>query len=254
MLNINTPENIRLALDIVEEELIILIGSAWAEFEQKYRDLYRALTDEEMKWLASVEIIELFAPYITARQRLNNAIVEQDIIAGVLQGMAKIAESIGVFQNSSTRLITMQSPIKVKSIKLGNFEFDFGDMSEICANVILTGNQIEADFAVKKYVLVAAGVLLMARSLSKAFTTELSEREATVFYGFTQVADKENCSILNDIREKANEVRAEINLELLDEAKVMQALHNLGKIKSVLLIDDKTSTWCIIEKYQLKSQ
>ena len=252
MPNVDTPENILSALNAVEQKLIELVGSAWPKLEAKYRDLYRKLTDKEKKWLASVEIKELFAPYDVASKRLDTAIAEQDMLGGVQLGMAEIAVSMGMPQEACMRRIIVKSPTKAKSIKLGNIEFDFGEMGELCASVILTGSKVVDEFGGKRYILVAAGVLLIARLISRKMTTELSELEATVFYGFTQAAGEDKTAVEHAILEKANAARAESGLRLINEADVVSALKKLITLKSVARVESKAATWRIIEKYSVK--
>ncbi len=255
MSNINSPENIRSALDAVEEELIALVGEAWPTIALRYRESYRALAEEEGKWLASVEIKELFAPYQAARKRLDAAIVEQDVLGGVRRDMIEIAASMGgaPAREDHPRFVFMKGPSKAKSIKLGNIKFDLGETTELSAGVLLTTDQIFSDLSARRYVLVAAGVLLVARHLYKAISIDLSEREATVFYGFTQAAGEDKTATEAHILERANRARAEIPLTPLGAADVKIVLQKLSALKSVEKVVGRESVWRIIEKYRVKT-
>jgi hypothetical protein len=257
----HSPENILGALGAIENELIALVGGAWPELEPRYRDLRKALDDRERKWLASVEIIELFSPYDAARERLNRALLMQDPLACILLGLATIADQLQLDStavvdaaqlDSGTRRIIMNGPDKARSIKLGNIDFDFGEMGPLVAGIITTVHQIMGGVGAKPYVLAAAGVLLSASSLYKAMNIELSERDATVFYGFTQAAGEDKTAVEADIREKANAAREEIGLKPLDEADVKNALRKLAELKGVARAEEKAATWRIIEKYRVK--
>lgn len=258
MSNIDSPKNILSALIRAEAELINLVSGDWPHLADRYSQLKAALANEEDKWLASVEIKELFAPYPSARQRLEGAILEQDLQGSVALGMAAIASQIGASYEAAAppeprmRGIFVKSPTQARSIKLGNFSFDFGEMSELAAGIVMTGNDLIGDFGAKQYVLVAAGVLLVARSLLKAMTVELSEREATVFYGFAQAAGGDKSAAEADILERTNAARKEIGLKPLDADDLKNALHKLAQICSVQHIETSSDRWQIVETYKVK--
>jgi len=258
MADLYSPSNILAALNAAEPDLIALIGDDWPQLADRYRQLKAALADEEGQWLASVEIIELFAPYAAARERLNRAILEQDLRGSVALGLADIAAQIGATPAAAAppeprmRSISLKSPAQATSIKLGNFSFDFGEVSELAAGVIMTGSDVIGDLGVKHYVLVAAGVLLIARSLLKAMTVELSEREATVFYGLAQAAGPDKTATEAAILQRANAARKEVGLKPLDADDLRNALHRLAEIKSVGRVEGSPDRWQIVEQYHLK--
>ncbi len=253
-----SPSHILAALNAAESDLSALLGDDWPGLADRYHRLKAALADEQGQWLASVEVMELFAPYEAARERLNRAILEQDLRSSVALGLAEIAEQIGATPPTAAppetlmRGISIQSPTQARSIKLGNLSFDFGEMSELAAGVLMTGSDVIGDLGARDYVLVAAGVLLIARSLPKAMTVELSEREATVFYGFTQAAGADKTATEAAILERANAARQEIGLEPLDADDLRNALHKLGEIKSVQRVEGSPDRWQIVEQYRLK--
>lgn len=82
---------------------------------------------------------------------------------------------------------------------------------------------------------------------------DLSEREATVFYGFTQAAGEDKTATEAHILERANRARAEIPLTLLGAADVKIVLQKLSALKSVEKVAGRESVWRIIEKYRVKS-
>jgi hypothetical protein len=269
MSNTLNPEDILTVLTEIKEELPSLVGpDYWPEISESFYlklDQLQHSTDELEYLQTSNELVNLIAHYPEARQRLQMAIQRLDLHHNILADLVSIAEQLALdadsvnklrleaakLTESQVRLVIMKvGTEKAKSIKLKNLEFDFGEMTEIAVGIITTSNQI---FGETNYLLVAAGILLIARAIIKAMTVEISEQEASVFWGFVQACDENKEANLLNILEHTNEERKKVGLEPLTENQIRNALYKLSSIESVEAIDHKSDTWRIIEKYMEKN-
>lgn len=137
---------------------------------------------------------------------------------------------------------------RTRSIKLGNLvHADMGTMLEIVAGGVMTG----ADMAAQPHpIIVAAGLLIMIRSFTRALKVELSEREASVFWGLIQACDEGKVAAFDAIVERTNQVRAEAGLDPLSEGEIGLALRVLESIKSVQPAKGKKGAWRIRERWR----
>jgi hypothetical protein len=261
--NIYSPENILKALNIVENELIMLVGKDWPEIATKYSELKQALTDDRGKLLASVEVIELFSPFEAARERINVAILRQDELGDIMLAIADITRRMNLDPkismafaeaaqpSSNMRHVVISNIDEAKSFKLGNIQFDLGEM-HIFGTAIMA---IIAEKFVGKDVspfIIAVGILSIAQKLIEKMTVEFDEREATVFYGFSQIVEDDKAASESAIRKATNIEREKIGLAPLDKIQLRNTLHQLEKLKTVELVEDKGDTWCIIERFRVK--
>src|SRR5690606_41300215 len=105
------------------------------------------------------------------------------------------------------------------------------------------------------HLLAAAGVLLIIRGLLKATTEEISEQDASVFWGVIQ-AQRHNVArrvTTARVLEHTNQERAKVQLPSLTEQQDRPALYNLVELGSVEQVDKEHEIWCIIEKYKSKT-
>ncbi len=258
-----SPADVLAALNIAEADLIALVGADWPKLEAQYRDLRARLEGDAgpAQMLAAAEVVELFAPFDAARERLNDALAAQTDAGAVLLGLADVAEQLGLdsavsalFKDAAQsggphRLILQKSPTQAKSLKLGNLSFDFGDLAELVTGLIATTHT--EIIGQTSYILLAAGVLLILRALYKVTAVKLDEREATVFWGFAQAAQNGEAAE-TAILAQANTARAEVGLEALEPLELKNALHKLAEIKSVARAEGKAETWRVIEKHNVK--
>jgi hypothetical protein len=207
--------------------------------------------------------MQLLAPYAPARERLNDAIAAQTKVGEILFNLADLADQLGLdptvsrqFREaaqpgSSQRFIWQSSPTKAISLKLGNFSFEFGALSEFVTGVIATASKDVLGEA--NLILRAAGVLMLIRSLYAATAIKLDEREATVFGGFVTATKKAGDGVTEKvILAHTNKVRHSVRLQPLDRQELGNALYKLSEIKSVERVEGTTDMWRIIEKHHLK--
>ena len=258
-----TPEHVLAALTDTDCELSELVGEQWPKIEHQYRDLRYQLENSSgaAKMRAAAELVQLFAPYADARERLNDAVAAQLETGAIVLQLAELAKQIGLdpatseqirnaAQPSGTeRFIWQSSPTKATSLKLANLiiSFDFGMFSEFLVGLITTS--IKDVIGEANGILRAAGALLMIASLYKATAIKLDEREATVFYGFAQAGREAK---QDDILVHTNQVRQAVSLKPLDKQEMGNALHKLASIRSVVRVKDTPDLWRIIENHKTK--
>lgn len=271
MSNLMNSRNILAALNNIEDELPSLVGpDAWVKISDifnKKLDQLRGSNEELEQQQLSAHLIGLLAPYDDARERLKAAIFteakQEDLYSSIMVDLASLAEQMGLqgvrakldaeaLKSSSEqiRVVFIKEGFdKVKSIKLKNITFDFGQMSELAGGILAASSKILGD---THPILMAAGVLLIVRSLYKAVVVQIGGREASVFWGFIQACDKEKTASEAAIIKYTNKERERTGLEHLTSNQVKNALHKLASLRSVTVVGEKPATWRIIERYKIK--
>lgn len=269
------PDNLALTLEQLEPELSQLIGDEqWALLYPKYtlyRDQLQTDKSRVVRLQAAAELIELLSSYELVQTRLRvamdglnvyqTALVKLATIARQLNTESKIVaelEDAAAFHSHGiqTRLIALHGiGQKAQSIKWQNFDFDFGDapeMAETVAGILAVFSDIINTNS--NHLLMAAGALLIIRSILKATTIEISEQDASVFWGVIQAQRHHVPSHITTTKvvEHTNSERAKAHLPPLSEQEVRYALYNLVKLKSVTQLSEKEEVWWVIEKYKSK--
>ncbi|MEA1893887.1 MAG: hypothetical protein U9N36_01545 [Euryarchaeota archaeon] len=284
MPGIMTPDNIQAALESLESELPSLTGKeTWETIKDEFHALKHRLQEsdnpEERDRLAS-ELVDLLVPYKHARDQLREETrlqhiravlqdtIETDLLAfaatmsvdnKIVEPSADIAMKSMIVdldqEEAGLRLITIkEGGIEPgKSIKIRNFHLDLPSMTELIAgasSVLIT----VADPVI-------AGVLLIIGSLTKVpgtITSQLSEQETSVFWGFVLARDRDNAAEESLIAKYTNDERMKHGRLPLTNEGVRDALYRLEKLKSVELVkgkedtEEKENTWRIVEKYEIK--
>jgi hypothetical protein len=277
MSSIMTPDNILAALESLESELPSLTGQeAWTTIKDDFYALKLRLQNsndpEERDRLAS-ELVDFLIPYKHVRDRLKKEIhlaniqavlrdtmetdlpvfaSKMDLDNNVVESTAAVVlKSIVVDPDESeVRLIKIkEGGIKPgKSVKIRNFHLDLLLMTELIGTSILTSTLAVVNPVV-------AGVLLIIGNLTKIpkmITSQLSEQETSVFWGFVLARDADNSAEESLIAEHTNYERKKSGRLPLTNEGVRDALRMLEKLKSVELVEGKQDTWRIVEKYEIK--
>jgi hypothetical protein len=272
MHDIRSPENILAATVRIRDELPELVGvDGWATIAAPFvvhLEELRHSANEGQRRENAVGLVMLLKPYPVALRRLDNELrTVADLRAKLEADLAVFAAGIGIEANMvrpsatvvlqalpaettldhSSRLVTIR-PGGIGGamcVKFRNIDPDLGDIAEFAAGTVMTGADI---VGLPHPVLVAAGILLTIRSLYNMMTKEISEREASVFWGFIKAHDKENTANEERILEYTNSERAKFKFGPLSEGEVMVALRILEELKTVELVEGR---WKIIEDYQI---
>lgn len=271
-----TPEQLSIVLRQLEPALPELVGqSAWATIASTWSDKLQRLqvsNDKIEQMRLAAELRTLLAPYTPARERLKAATGGISLYQQLLTSLAGLAiqlnsdpEQVEQLREAAvlhshlaqTRLIVLQGVgQKAQSIKWQNFEFDFGDateMIETAAGILAAFSDIISPDS--NHLLAAAGVLLIIRGILKATTEEVSEQDASVFWGVIQTQRHNVARHVTTAKvvEHTNQERAKVHLSPLSEQQVRHALHNLVAMGSVEQTDEEKEVWRVIEKYKSKA-
>lgn len=287
MLNINSPQNILIAVTRIRDELPTLVDDK--EWETIRDTLFSTIqhlsdcSDSRKQFVLASEIVSTLAPYDDARARLRFELILQ----GILQ--EHIAPQLNTFVNNlkidysaiptlataSNAVISWSwdalgdiSPehleaasisvrgIEIppggiggaKSIKFKNLNLDLGEMSKIAAGAMLAGfSMIE-----KPHILVIiGGILLTICALTEAMSVEITEQEASVFWGFILTRDKNNVADEASLLTNTNIEREHCGLEPLTERQFRYSLVKLEQLKCIQSIEEQPEHWRIIENYKI---
>lgn len=259
------PEDFLYVLTQFEQELPAIVGiEKWKhisnEFQEKTSQLMSS-TDNAQSLELTIELTDMLFPFSSARKRMQLGLQrlspERDVpitLAAILSQIKYDKSFVNQLKDLGTRketklVILKDKGISAKSIKLKNFNFEFGGMTEMAAGILASCSDIvDKD----DYLLVTAGVLLIIRSLQKAITVDINEQEAIVFLGTIQACGKNKEAEEARILSCANLIRAERSLDLLTKKQLKHALFNLSRLKCIEKKKGEEETWRIIERYLVK--
>jgi hypothetical protein len=262
-----SPAHVLSALARVEHDWPALVGKEWPTIESQYRELRSRLecTTGPDQMRAAADLIQLFAPYAAARERLSAAITRETEEGSILLSLADLADQLGLdpsvsaqFKEAaqpemSQRYIWQSSPTNATSLKLENviLRFEPSAFSEFLISLLTTA--MKDVLGEPNVVFKAMGVLLLIASLYKAASIKLDEREATVFCGLARASRKDGSGVKEkQILEQTNAIRREVGLKALDKQELSNALHKLAEIKTIERVAGQHRNWRIVEKYDLK--
>lgn len=256
------PASLLKAFSIIEDDLPLLIGeSDWNSMAKEYSRLLHQLRDsqdEETQLELCVELVDLLTPFKPAKSKLASIVNSLDLRSRVLTDVALLAEKMncpaeGISQfnqeisriPSSTKAVFMKEDFsKAKSVKLGNYNFNFGNGAEIAAGIF---SLINTTFSENNYLLAAAGILLIAAGLSKALTVEISEQDASVFWGLIKAGETSKTAKVDLILKHTNQEREKVWLDSLSEKEAKNSLLKLSVIGCVQKVNKPKDGWQIIE-------
>lgn len=272
------PERVASALDRLARDLPVLVGEKeWAAVGDRLRaqiELLQRSTDQGERLKLAMALIKELAPYPNARTRLwaeiNAPDVEWSLESDLAAWVSEVASNVGLDASRVTplvaqalQLITISDAQQTrritlhegglgggKSIKLKNLHLDLNQMTTVALGVTTTAGNIMDK---PQPLVIAAGVLLTIRSLTDAMTVQISERDASVFWGLVQARHEDNTAPESAIVKHANTARQEIGLDPLEPDQVRNALHVLAQLKAVEAVPEKRNTWRILEKYKIAS-
>jgi hypothetical protein len=213
----------------------------------------------------AADLIQLFAPYAPARERLSAAITGETEEGCILLSLADLADQLGLdarvraqFKEAaqperSQRYIWQSRPTNATSLKLENviLRFEPSAFSEFLIGLLTTATKDV--LGEPNVIFKAMGVLLLIASLYKAASIKLDEREATVFCGLARASMKDGSGVKEkQILEQTNAIRREVSLKALDKQELGNALHKLAEIKTIERVAGQRGHWRIVEKHDLK--
>lgn len=272
--NYNAPHFTLAAVKRIYADLPELVGVDWTTIQPQVDQYIAQLEAQPNAYLPATQLAGLLAKYEPARQRLTDEMTIQRVISqNTADRMRNIAGNLGFDPDTIDGLTaaayarldweadpeTVPEPEDTRvrhitiaeggidggqSVKFRNMRLDLGDFTKIAAGFVTTG----FDVIDKPHpLLIAAGVLLTAAALHDTMTIELSEQEASVFWGMIQAGarDLTEATILTT----TNTEREKYGLDALNDAQVRHSLTKLEQIKSIQQVDDH---YRIIERYTIK--
>ncbi len=274
--NYNAPHYTLAAVKRIYDDLPDLVGrDEWGTLRPQIDEHIAQLEAQPNNLLAATQLRSLLWPHTAANQRLTGEMQVQEVISRNIAGpLRDIASSLGFDPDTvdglsaaayarleweadpatipapdddlSQRTVTFnQGPVgEAKSVKLKNMRLDLGDFTQIAAGFVTTG----FDILDKPHpLLIAAGILLTVNALHGAMKIELSEQEASVFWGMIQAGERDltEAAILT----ATNAEREKYGLPALNDTQLRHSLSRLAQIKSIAQTGD---TYRIIEKYTVK--
>jgi hypothetical protein len=243
----------------------LLTNDEYRKIESEYsstRDELDGASDENRQAEITLKLLNAIWKFPVANNRLQEIRNDTNIYKSVLIRLAEILAFLGlregikekiesiVYDNSTRTVLIKPGGIgETKSIKINNIEFDFGEIGKLAAGIVLAAQE-----AVEKQnpIILATSVIIIASSIYSASTKEISEQEATVFWGFIKAVDEDKQASLETIHKLTNLEREKLGLDELTKDEVKNSLLKLKNIKSVKTIDPKDSLWQITEKYDVK--
>jgi hypothetical protein len=283
-LEMMSPFSILSAVNRLLAELPDLLGpEAWSREGHRITTTLEQLEHtrdrQELAKLAS-QLQSTIAKYDRARTRLNAELhIQADVLGTLDQSLAEIANTLDLNEVQTLGSIAATTyalswsvesddivPLEVlktramslkeggvggaKSVKFSNMSVDLGEVSEIVAGTLLNGFSI---LEKPHPFLIAAGILLMFRALYKAMTVQITERDASVFWGIIQSRDPQNNTATEHaILETTNRERMARGLSPLNKLEFSNALITLEALKCITAVPDHSRTWRIVERYQVK--
>lgn len=258
-------DTLLVAFSIIENELPSLIGdSTWASISEEFKselNLLRNSANEQIQNKSCIKLADLVAESEPARNRLASLINSLDLRSNVLVNITSIAKQIEcpsteiwelqreIELPSSTKTVTMKPDFsKARTVKFANFDFNFGDVTEIAAGIIALLNTI---FTEKNHLLGASAILLITRGLHKAMTIDIAEQDASVLWGIIQGSGDSEMVEEDRILSITNKERKRIRLEPVTHNQVKHSLQKLSVLGIIKLVETRKNTWQIIEKVKL---
>jgi hypothetical protein len=280
MSNPNAPHFVLAAAKRIYAELPMLVtDSEWANIQPQVDTCLAALETQPDNFLASTQLVGLLAQYEPARLRLAQEMKVQEVIsANISHEMAKIAGQLGLNPNAIDGLAaaayarltwevdpeTVPAPDEevrtrgitlsdggvggAKSVKFRNMQVELWDFTKVAAGFVTT---VFDTVAMPHPLLIAASVILTAAALHDALKVELSEQEASVFWGMIRAELNGKRGGLSEeiVLATTNDERKRYGLQPLSS---LQVRHSLRKLEQIASIEMSDGVYRIVERYTIK--
>lgn len=266
--NPNAPYFVLAAAKRIYPDLPSLIGTEnWNAIQPEIVAYIRELETQPNAYLATTQLFGLLAKYEPARLRMAQELKVQEVITAIITPqMEQIAESLGsepiaidglmavaythmTWEVDPTTIPAPEEDVRLKgitlrdggvggaSVKFKKLQIDLGDFFKLSAGVIAAAIGIIAAPAIPAVLplSVVYAVLLTIGSLHDATKLDLSEQEASVFWGMVcAIGEMKGAGLYEaTILAATNAEREKYGLELLKEAQVHHSLIKLERIKCI---------------------
>jgi len=279
------PQFILAAVKHLYPELPALIGED--QWEQVAADVDECITileshdSADQHLLTATKLVGLLSQHGRARTRLSALLVVQEAISrDVADEVASVKDEFGVdvhdddvfatvFQSMRWEVEPESMPMEQiasdrsisikpgglgggKSIKFKNLRLDLGEFSKLAASAALIGQ--DAIDSPKPFV-IAASVLIVIQTLYEAMTEAVAEQEASVFWGFAQVAGaRENKQVTEaEVLAATNAERKRFGFEPMSDNEFRNSLAKLEQLMSIERVAADVPTWRVVESYRIRA-
>lgn len=265
-------DNQWLALVRMQPDLPALAGPELAPEMRSILTYLAPSDDETTRMVAAVDLHRKLASYPAVRQRFTEelhlqvalqTLIEDDVVkATAALGLdertrlrATAAALILVHGDLVAPLADTELPRLVKLgvggtdggqvIRLRNLMVDFGSLGELAAGTFLTGADM---LGMPNPLIIAAGIILIIRSLHQGTTATLDTDEASVFWGFIQACGRDQRTSFDEIVAVTNQERARYQLGAMAKGEVAAALNTLAQVGA---LRQQGEEWVLTDRYEI---
>jgi hypothetical protein len=187
---------------------------------------------------------DAYRSYLDQLQRLGNDLNLSPRETEILKNIAA---------DDRLRVLVMSPGGKggARSIKLSNFEFNLGELAPVVSSILLAlygANDPQNPLLISGIILLAIGAVY------KAASREISEQEATVFWGLISACSSGTRTKLKSVIKQTNTERAKAYLPALTKDQVLYSLDLLERMNTVAKVQSPKDIWEVSESYRLKKQ
>lgn len=274
-----SPSAVAAALDHLAADLPGLVGTDWPTLEPQMAQLRAQLTPQTARLTrlrAAVQVAQLLADYPPARQRLQmELLLAADLRAAVHpallawaqgQGMAPEAVDQCLAQALAAVQVALAPPDSERGVtrafvtqpqglgggrvvRLDYIQLDGRELLELLSGIALAGSDV-AGAEQLRWLVLAAALVQIVRSLQKIATAEVDENLATVYWGLVYACRQmDRCASLEAIHQEVNAARHSHDLTALSTGDVRQGLAALERMRLARACPD--GGWRYTERIQL---
>lgn len=255
-----------IALSELKDELTELVKndeapSIIAKYNERYVQVLEAHNgiDQAQSMMDLIDLVSQQPSLNTRFQELRDRVDDHRWITSHL---VELSHQLGLeeeqalrnaLSNNHLRIVTLYSAGigPAKSIKVENIEFDLGEFAQLAASILLAVYGLNSK---PNPLFVSALFLVVLASIYKASTREISEQEASVFWGLVASSGVETTAHIDSIVEHTNAERARVNLPPLAQEQVLSSLGRLEQIETVSRVSDSSIYWKATEHYKVRKK
>lgn len=239
---------------------------AWSELEGIIDAKLETLAlsqDKKQQEVCSLDLLNLLRPYPEALARLQLELIfvrkqwseDKEKMRSFLQdetwGQSEIDDSIAIvllFEpgGETNKQVTFKDTLGrggAVTRKVGNIELNFRTIAPVVGRALPI-------FLGASPIVVWTTLLVTLPLISVAMRKEITEREATVFWGCVMAKDEDDIAVESDIIRCTNDDRKLAGFRSLSKNEIQIALQKLVELKC--LKQTNSNTWKILESYSIE--
>ncbi|MEA3334908.1 MAG: hypothetical protein U9R25_03295 [Chloroflexota bacterium] len=278
--NSMSPNNVLVALSRMEPDLPDLLSledwQADGDTFSAQLEMLRQSTDPDEQLAISQSLIDLLTDYPVVNDRLQTELHAQAMFERMLTTrMSALAETMGIESDAvepsitaamravhadvvepsrstdPSRLITIKAGGRDggEVIKLSNLTLDLATMASLLANTTLIGASLLHQ---TNPILIAASILSLIVSFREGLSVELSEQDATVFWGLVKACDWDQIADEAAIISWTNYERERVGMPPLHDYYVKRTLEKLEDLKCIRPVKGRPDTWRLVDRYVIR--